>query len=64
LFVAAANNNTIEEFTPGGVGSIFATLQFDPHFIAIQAPEPATGALLALGVVLLGVRRRHAYPTS
>jgi DNA-binding beta-propeller fold protein YncE len=60
LYVANVDN-TIEEFAPNGTHSTFANSGLNlPNFIAIQVPEPATGALLALGAVaLLGGCRLH-----
>ena len=62
LYAVMNGNQTIEKFTPGGVGSVFATSRLsDGRFIAIGAaavPEPATFALLTIGVGLLLARRR------
>jgi PEP-CTERM motif len=63
LYVAPYPNYTIEEFTPAGVGSVFAnTGSILPNFLAIeQVPEPSASALLALGLTgLLVLRRRPA----
>jgi hypothetical protein len=63
LYAAPYPNYTIEEFTPGGIGSVFAsTGSILPNFLAIElVPEPSVSALLALGLTgLLVLRRRPA----
>ncbi len=65
LYAVMNGNQTIEKFTPGGVGSVFATSRLsDGRFIAIGAaavPEPATYAafagLSAFGFAVLRRRR-------
>ena len=69
-----ANNNddTIEKFTPDGIGAVFAATGLSgPEFLAFtddagvplplanQTPEPSTFALLALGLLALLGRIRH-----
>ena len=75
LYAANQLANSITEFTPGGVGSVFASGLDNPLFLAFtndagvplrlanQVPEPATWAMLGLGIpALLGFRRRPARP--
>ena len=53
LNVANYSINTIEVFTPGGVGSVFANTGLSsPTFITFT-PEPSTWAMFAIGVVAL-----------
>jgi hypothetical protein len=52
--------NTIEEFTLGGVGSVFANTGLsNPTFLAFNpTPEPSTWAMFAIGVVALLLTKR------
>jgi sugar lactone lactonase YvrE len=67
LFVANNGNNTVEEFSNpvglgNGIGTVFASSGLDePTGIATQVPEPATWAMVAMGigVVLRGRRLRR-----
>jgi hypothetical protein len=60
LYAANGNNNTIEEFTPGGVGSVFANTGLSqPTFLAFAPiPEPSTWAMFAIGGVALLLTKR------
>ncbi len=64
------NAHSIQEFTPNGVGSTFATTgAYSPYYaIAIQpspVPEPSTWAMLAAGAgFLFALRRRNASPSK
>ncbi len=75
IYVANSGNNTIEKFTPGGVGSVFANSGLNsPTFLAITndsgvplrlangypTPEPGTFSLLAGSSLLLAARRRRS----
>ena len=63
LYVSNFGNSTIETFTPGGVGSVFANTGLSgPFFLAFDntvMPEPASLALFAAGLLGLGVVRRR-----
>jgi sugar lactone lactonase YvrE len=62
LYAVNLGNSTVEKFTPSGTPSLFANSGLNSgSFIAVQVPEPATWAMLALGicVVLGGLRLRH-----
>ncbi len=76
LYAANAGDSTIVKITPSGAGSVFADptngVSTDPLFLAFtddagdplplanQVPEPATWALLGLGLpALLGAMRRR-----
>ena len=72
LYVANIGNNTIEKFTTGGVGSVFASRGLNlPEFLAFtddagvplkfpnQVPEPAAWGMMALGTASLLARRRR-----
>ena len=50
LYVADFGDSKIEEFSPSGVETNFATGLYQPRWIAIQVPEPATIALMTLGM--------------
>lgn len=58
LYVVDKGNNAIDKFTSSGSESVFATGLDNPQYIAIPVPEPATWAMVALGMgVVLGSRR-------
>jgi len=64
LFVANQLGNDIIEFTPGGVGSIFASGLANPIALAFQGetlpvPEPSALGLLAFGVFGITLLRRR-----
>jgi drug/metabolite transporter (DMT)-like permease len=52
LFVANQGNGTIEDITPGGVGSVFASGLHGPTYLAF-IPEPSAWALAGVGLVML-----------
>ncbi|HVM59500.1 MAG TPA: PEP-CTERM sorting domain-containing protein [Verrucomicrobiae bacterium] len=57
LFESDFGSGNINEFTPSGAQSTFASA-LSPSFVAIQVPEPSACCLLGLGIVaLLGSRQ-------
>ena len=66
LYVANSGTDTIEEFTPGGGGSVFAPGPDNPSLIATQTiPELSIWVMLSLGLAsLLSFRRRRAETES
>jgi hypothetical protein len=59
LYASNYNDNTIEKFTPGGVGSVFANTGLsNPTFLAFSTPEPSTWAMFAIGIVALFLTKR------
>ena len=65
LYAANYHTSTIEQFTPGGTASVFANtgldkptfLAFEPGVAAAAVPEPASFAVLWMGLGGLGLLR-------
>ena len=76
LYVGNTGNDTIEKFTSGGVGSVFASSGLiGPEFLAftddagqplrLPVPEPSTWVMLTIGAIgLLGIKRRKSGRTK
>ena len=66
LYTANSVGSFIEQFTPGGIASVFSRtglqtpngLAFQPVLAATAVPEPSSLTLLSLGMASLSLDRR------